>query len=47
MLFVGAALEGEVAGLRQVDAEAWSLSLGPIRLATLNGRSRVLVLTSL
>ena len=28
------------------DEEAWSLSLGPMRLATLNGRSRVLVPTS-
>ena len=46
MLFVGEALEGEVVGLRQVDDEAWSLSLGPMRLATLHERSRVLVPTS-
>ena len=40
-LFVGEAFEGEVIGLRQVDDEAWSLSPGPMRLATLHGRSRV------
>ncbi len=42
----GEALEGEVVGLRQVDDEVWSLSLGPMRLATLHERSRVLVPTS-
>ena len=46
MLFVGEALEGEVVGLRQVEDDAWSLSLGPMRLATLHERSRVLVPTS-
>jgi hypothetical protein len=46
MLFEGEALEGEVVGLRQKDDEAWSLSLGTMRLATLHGRSRVLMPTS-
>ena len=43
MLFVGEALEGEVVGLRQVTDDAWSLHLGPLALATLHERSRVLM----
>ena len=43
MLFVGEALEGEVVGLRQVTDDAWSMHLGPLALATLHERSRVLM----
>jgi hypothetical protein len=43
MLFVGEALEGEVVGLRQVTDDAWSLHLGPLALATLHERLRVLM----
>ena len=46
MLFVGEALEGEVVGLRQVTDDAWSMHLGPLALATLHGRSHVLIPTA-